>query len=41
MLEFIVVSGGKNTHPTVIGLYSLLKLNLIKRVETIVELSEK
>ena len=33
-LEFVVVSGYSRNHPTIIGLPTLIKLNLIKRVHT-------
>lgn len=41
LLEFIVAKGENKCHPTIIGLPTLLKLQLIKRIETIVELNEK
>ena len=37
----MIVKGDKNNHPTVIDLPSLLELNLIRRIESIVELNER
>ena len=37
----MIVKGDKNNHHTVIGLPTLLDLNLIKRLESIIELNEK
>ena len=39
-LGFLIVEGNKNKFPTVIGLPTLLKLNLVKKIEAIVELDE-
>ena len=41
MIEFTVVKGQCKDYPTIIGLPTLLNLNIIKRVESIMNMNEK